>query len=198
VLLQDVPGIAQETIADTVAAVFSEAEFNPRRGLFGLPSLWWWTKYLDFSLDKRVAWWLGTGIVVILLLAAVGIAVRRHLHAQGRGAASGDLTRGGVRGQDAWTAAQELAAAGDFTGAAHALYVALLGSLAKRDLLRLHPSKTIGDYLRELRRRPSAPAQTMVEFARTYELVAYGLRPCDADRYDRLRTLAARMIEHRG
>jgi hypothetical protein len=38
----------------------------------------------------------------------------------------------------------------------------------------------------------------MLEFARTYELVAYGLRPCDADRFDRLRTLASRVIEHRG
>src|SRR5687768_6219759 len=106
-------------IADTVAAVFGEAEFNPRRGLFGLPSLWWWTKYLDFSLDRRLAWWLATGVVVSLLLTAIGVAVRRHLLARARGATSADMMRSGLRGRDAWTVAQELAAAGDFTGATH-------------------------------------------------------------------------------
>jgi len=145
-----------------------------------------------------VAWWIGVGLVLILTLVVLGRAARQYFLARGAGPASGEGMRSGLRGRDAWLVAQELAASGDFTGAAHALYVALLASLAKRDLLRLHPSKTIGDYLRELRRRPAAPTQTMLEFARTYELVAYGLRTCDADRYDRLRALAARVIEHRG
>lgn len=197
-LLQEVPAIAQPAIADTVTAVFSGPEFNPQRGLWGLPSLLWWTKYLDFSLDRELAWWLGIGLLVILALIALIYYLRRYLLDRELGAASGDRMGSGLRARDAWTVAQELAAEGDFTGAAHALYIALLGSLAKRDLLRLHPSKTIGDYLRELRRRPTAPIQTVHEFARTYELVAYGLRPCDADRYARLRALAARAIESHG
>jgi hypothetical protein len=165
------------------------------RSFWQLPSLLWWTKYLDFSLDRVLARQLGIGLLIIIAVAALIYYVRQRLLDRAHGTATGALMRSGARSRDAWTLAQELAAAGDFTGAAHALYVALLGSLAKRDLLRLHPSKTIGDYLRELRRRPAAPFQTMHEFARTYELVAYGLRPCDADRYARLHALAARVID---
>ena len=192
------PAIAQPAIADTVAAVFGAPEFNPPRGLWGLPSPFWWTKYLDFSLDRDVARWLLLGLLLGAALVALTYYVRQHLLDGALGAASGDPMRAGLRSRDAWTLAQELAAEGDFTGAAHALYVALLGNLARRDLLRLHPSKTIGDYLRELRRRPTAPFDAVREFARTYELVAYGLRPCAADRYARLHTLAARALDSNG
>jgi hypothetical protein len=160
--------------------------------------MWWWTKYLDFALSPRVARWLGIGLLLGAALAASVYYLRRYLVDRGFGATSAESIRSGLRGRDAWTLAQELAAEGDFTGAAHALYLALLGALAKQDMLRLHPSKTIGDYLRELRKRPTAPTQTVHEFARTYELVAYGLRPCDADRYARLHALAARVMESRG
>ena len=68
----------------------------------------------------------------------LGVAARRYFLARGAGTASAEMMRSGLRGRDAWTVAQELAAGGDFTGAAHALYLALLGSLAKRDLLRIH------------------------------------------------------------
>jgi hypothetical protein len=195
-LLQEAPPLSKSAIADTVAAVFSAPEFNPQKG-FGLPSLFWWTKYLDFSLHPRIAWALAAAIVAILAIIGITVYVRRRLLDRGRSIAAG-ATRSGTRGRDPWSHAQVLASAGDFTGAAHALYLALLGNLATRDLLRLHPSKTMGDYLRELRRRPSAPVQTMHEFTRTYELVAYGLRACDADRYARLRALATRMIDPHG
>jgi hypothetical protein len=196
-VLQEVPGIAQSAIADSVGVVFSAPEFNPRSG-WGFPSLFWWTKYLDFALDPVVARWLGIGLLAAVVLATLIYYARQFLVDRGFAAAHGDSRRSNLGTRDAWTVAQELAASGDFTGAAHALYIALIGSLATRDLLRLHPSKTIGDYLRELRRRPAAPTQAVYEFARTYELVAYGLRPCDADRYARLHALATRVMEHRG
>jgi hypothetical protein len=192
-MLQDAPAIARSAIADTVAAVFRAPEFNPQRGLFGLPSPLWWTKFVDFSLDPRVARWLGIGVLFLVAVAALVIWLRSSMLDRQYGAAADGRAKVGAR--DAWAAAQELAAAGDYTGAAHALYIALLGDRARRELLRLHPSKTVGDYLRELRRRPAAPIDVMRDFARTYELVAYGLRPCDADRYARLHTLAARAID---
>ena len=178
--------------------VFSAPEFNPPRGWWNLPSFWWWTKYLDFSLDRETAWRLLVALLIIAAIVGLVYYLRQNLHDRDPHGASGELLRTGTRSRDAWVLAQELAAQGDFTGAAHALYVALLATLARQDLLRLHPSKTIGDYLRELRRRPAAPVQTMRDFARTYEIVAYGLRPCDADRYARLRALAARVIEPNG
>lgn len=160
--------------------------------------MWWWTKYLDFSLTRETAWRLGIALLIVGAILVLIHHLRRRLHdGQDQGAA-GDLLRSGLRSRDAWVTAQELAAQGDFTGAAHALYIALLGNLARRDLLRIHPSKTIGDYLRELRRRPAAPLQTVREFARAYEVVAYGLRACDADRYAKLHALAAQVIEPNG
>jgi len=160
--------------------------------------MWWWTKYLDFSLSRETAWRLGIALLIIAVAFVLIQHLRRRLHDGEAQGAVGDMLRSGLRSRDAWTTAQELAAQGDFTGAAHALYVALLGNLARRELLRLHPSKTIGDYLRELRRRPAAPVQTVREFARAYEVVAYGLRACDADRYARLHALAVQVIEPNG
>jgi hypothetical protein len=98
--------------------------------------------------------------------------------------------RRGESGGDPWALAQRLAAAGDYTGAAHALYQGLLLSVARRDNIRLHESKTVGDYTRELRSRASRRFAPFREFARTYEVVVYGLGRCDRDRYDRLQRLA--------
>jgi hypothetical protein len=97
--------------------------------------------------------------------------------------------------RDPWLLAQQRAAAGDFTGAAHDLYAAILQAVARRQLVRLHPSKTIGDYVRELRSRASIALLTPFrEFARAYEAVIYGTGDCDRDRYERLRTLAGAII----
>jgi hypothetical protein len=90
-----------------------------------------------------------------------------------------------------------LAAAGQYTDAAHALYAALLEGVARREQLRLHPSKTAGDYLRELRRRSSQLVPTFRDFARLYEVVVYGLGSCDRDRYERLYVLATGMLTPR-
>jgi uncharacterized protein DUF4129 len=94
---------------------------------------------------------------------------------------------------DPWVRAQRLAAAGRYTDAAHALYRALLASVAARAALRLHPSKTAGDYARDLRRAAPASFGPFREFARDYEVVVYGYRSCDRPRFERLAALAARL-----
>lgn len=99
-----------------------------------------------------------------------------------------------VRWDDPWRASQDLAARGDFTQAAHALYAALLDSAARRQQVRLHPSKTVGDYARELRMRSSALLERFRAFAGVYEVVVYGLGQCDADRYRRLLELAGPVV----
>lgn len=101
----------------------------------------------------------------------------------------------GGDGGDPWAEAQRLAAKGNYTEAAHALYRALLEGIAGREQLRLHSSKTVGDYARDLRRRSSILFAPFREFARSYELVVYGLGTCDRARYDRLYTLATSMVE---
>ena len=180
------------TIVDTVTAVFSAPEFNPT------PSIWWWTEYIDIPFDRDIARRVLLGVVVVLAV----IALARYGHrwylerryagivGPGRGRGSG--------GRDPWIAAQTLAAAGDFTQAAHALYLALLEAIARREHVRLHPAKTIGDYMRELRTRSSALLPTVRDFARLYEMVAWGFRECDAARYAKLHALAFDVIRPNG
>jgi Domain of unknown function (DUF4129) len=133
--------------------------------------------------------WLFVGTVVVL---AAGLAIHALTGRVGDGAGAriaGSRRRGESSG-DPWALAQRLAAEGDYTEAAHALYQGLLRALARRDNIRLHESKTVGDYTRELRSRASQRFGPFREFARTYEVVVYGLGTCDRDRYDRLHRLA--------
>ena len=189
--MQDAGRVGATTIVDTVTAVFSAPEFNPT------PSLWWWTKYIDIPFDADVARRVLLGVVIVLALVSIArygqrwYLERRYGEIAGAGSGRG-------RPQDPWITAQELAAAGDFTRAAHALYLALLEGLARREEVRVHPAKTIGDYLRELRSRSSALLPKVRDFARLYELVAYGFSECDADRYQRLHALASDVIQPNG
>ena len=180
------------TIVDTVTEVFSAPEFNPT------PSIWWWLEYIDIPFDREIARRVLIGVVILLgVIALIRYGNRWYLERR-----YGEIRGvGGTRGraaQDPWATAQELAAKGEFTMAAHALYLALLEGLAAREQVRLHPAKTIGDYLRELRARSSSVLPTVRDFARSYEMVAYGFRECDATRYERLQALAVSVIHPNG
>jgi hypothetical protein len=87
---------------------------------------------------------------------------------------------------DSWREAEALAKSGQFTEAAHSLYRATLNVLSANGLVRLHESKTSGDYARELRRR-GAPAHTAFRrFGARYDRIMYGTGVCDAASYDAL------------
>jgi hypothetical protein len=188
-------------ITATADTVFSQSAYN-RVSLW--ERFWGWV----FDLIRRV-WALADPLLsalrrspvlywtVIALLAIVVIAVvvravylwrqRRLFNAAALAWESSPLRRAG---RDPWTAAEELSARGEFTDAAHALYAALLDRAAQAGQIRLHPSKTAGDYVRELRNRSSSLFTLFRDFARSYETVIYGIGSCDAERYNRLRALA--------
>jgi hypothetical protein len=190
-VIQRAGRVGASTIVDTVTAVFSAPEFNPT------PSFWWWLDYIDIPFDRVIA----RRVLIVVVVALAVIAIARYGHRWYLERRYGEIVGSGrSRGvdRDPWVAAQELAASGDFTAAAHALYLALLDGLARREQLRLHPAKTVGDYLRELRGRSSTLLPTVRDFARLYELVAYGFRECDAARYARLHALAADVIRPNG
>ena len=136
-------------------------------------------------------------IVILSILAVVLVARWAYIALSGDQAiARRRRGRGGPATlADPWEEAQRLAALGDYTGAAHALYAALLGAIARREPVRLHDSKTVGDYARELRRLASPRFTAFREFARAYETVVYGLGSCDRPRYDRLLALAAPLVQ---
>jgi len=100
---------------------------------------------------------------------------------------------------DAWHEAEGLAAAGEYTAAAHALYRAALALLSARGLVRLHESKTSGDYARELRRRAAAGGASVYaafrRFGARYDRIIYGTGHCDAEGYEALLAAARSLLE---
>lgn len=192
-------------VRDTLAAVFRDAAYD--RGI--RESLWsrflaWlsrWFAELRSLLDgsPRLGWTL-VAVAVLLLLALVARAVRvAQLRARQRATlatvAGGSWSR--TLG-DPWQLAQRHAAEGRYTEGAHLLYLALLEAISRRERIRLHPSKTVGDYTRELRQRSSSLFARYRDFARTYETVVYGIGTCDRERWERLNALAGDIVTPRG
>jgi hypothetical protein len=142
-------------------------------------------------------------LVVVLGIASLVVILGRVIwlwRARTRvGVPAGKWGLGGIlRGADPWALAQSLAATGDFTAAAHSLYAALLENAARAQQVRLHPSKTAGDYAREMRARRSPLFAGFRRFADQYEVVIYGDQMCDRDRFERLFALAVPMLRSDG
>lgn len=205
VLLDQIP---ERTIHQTVEEIFRAREFQ-RSTL--LNRFWFWLG----SLLARFFAWLTRGVhalrhspplywvVVVTLGVLVAIAVARLLYlwrvrtARRASGEDWDQQAAVARG-DAWAAAQRLAASGNYTAAAHALYAALLDAGARKQQLRLHPSKTAGDYVREVRRRSPAAFPIFRDFARSYEIVIYGVGECNRERYERLFSIALPIVRPNG
>lgn len=88
---------------------------------------------------------------------------------------------------DPWSESERLASEGDFMGAAHALYQAVLRRLVSSERIRLHASKTSGDYSRELRRRGSPLAASFQRFGRRFDRIVFGAGVCTAADFAALR-----------
>ncbi len=183
-----------DAVHDTVAAVVRGPAF--RRSL---PS----------SLAERLMAWLGewferifhfvggrasSRVIALAFVATLVLLVvaRLVLAAQARDAESFTSKRGRRRSalDDPWQAAERLIAEGRFEDAAHALYRGVVTSVAQREQLRLDPSKTSGDYARELRKRGSPALSTFRAFARRFDWAVYGRGGCDATTLAVLRDLA--------
>jgi len=122
-------------------------------------------------------------IVILLIVARVFYSARLRSNDE----AVGPLGRGRAAStSDPWREAELLAANGNYTEAAHSLYRAALSMLAVRGLVRLHESKTSGDYARELRRRGAPVAAAFRRFGARYDRVIYGEGVCDASQYTAL------------
>jgi hypothetical protein len=159
-------------------------------------ALAWLGGYTARLHESPLAFWTVLTILAAIFVGVLGRALylwrlRGRVGARGLG-----WEHGAARsfGRDPWRAAEELAAGGNFTDAAHALYAALLEAAARQEQVRLHPSKTVGDYVRELRGRSSTLFARFREFARSYETVIYGIGQCDETRYRRLYALAVPIV----
>ena len=181
-------------VHDTVAAVVSQRAFRKSLQMSLAQRLFRWVSdglqaLVDFLRGSGPARWIAIGFTVLLVLL---IIARFLLAARAR---SDDMdgderSRRGRPGEDPWRAADRLMLAGQFEEAAHALYRGVVESVARTDRLRLDPSKTSGDYARELRARGSTRFPEFRAFARRFEFAVYGHGGCTAEAVAELSRLA--------
>ena len=186
-------------VHDSVQAVLRGAQFN--------------RSFQSSMIERALVWiaeWSGRGVeavgglpnarrfgigftvaLVLIVLARLLVAAR----ARDPDAVRGVPDETGRRQQDSWALADRLAEAGDYEGAAHAMYRGLLTTLASRERLRLDPARTSGDYARELRRHGSPSHLPFRAFARRFDAAVYGRGSIDAALIDDLRGLARALRE---
>lgn len=201
--------IPDSTIRATTARVFSARAYNP---FSPLERLYRWLdmllqrffealgRVLPSRAESPALYWVTVAALGLALIGVVAAAVWRWRRNRIARAAVGTThdERGRTTYADPWRATQRLAADGAFTEAAHALYQALLQGIERQGQLHVHPSKTAGDYVRELRAASSTRFERFRAFARSYETVVYGLGTCDRERYERLYLLATEMLQPHG
>ena len=187
-------GWSPKQIHDTVAAIARQAAYATpvRRTLLG--------RFLRFigdelrDLIQLLGGWHNARVVVIVAVALLVLAIvarivvgrRIELHRQ----TAGSLQIVGSARRDYWSLAAELEQRGDFVGASHALYLAVLDTLARGGGLTFHTSKTVGDYVRDLRQRRSPWVEPFREFGRRFERDVFGAEPPSASTYQSLTKLA--------
>jgi hypothetical protein len=185
------PGV----VHDTVAAVARDVVYRRALGNSVFDRLFNWLAQL---FERVVRAFRGAGVprgfgyavvtlIVLLVIARLIIAAR----ARDDGAAPRRRRSRAKAGDDPFGAAERLAGEGRFEDAAHALYRGVLLALARGERVRLDPSKTSGDYTRDLRARGSASHQPFRAFARRFDVAVYGHGPIDAALIDDLWRLAA-------
>jgi hypothetical protein len=205
VLLDQIP---ERTIRHVVESVFGADDYGKTTWLIHFKD--WLGRMLGrffswlapaFGVLRRSPPLFWAVLIALALLTAAAVARWIYLWRERnalRAAGLGWDKLSGVSRADAWAAAQMFAARGDYTAAAHALYAALLDAGARQHHIKLHPSKTAGDYVREVRRASSPIFPRFRDFARAYEIVIYGLGVCDRDRYERLLSIALPIVAPNG
>ena len=183
-----VPPWPDDAVHDSVAAIARQAMYQRAVGQTLMKQLLAWIGRL---INEVAALFRGSGagraitIAGIVLLAVLVIArfivstvaAREH---RSRAAGFRGMT---AHASDPWGDAERLAIAGRFTEAAHAVFAALLLAFAARGEVRLHGSKTTGDYARELRRRGAAGESGFRAFRARYDRIIYGVGECSEEEY---------------
>jgi hypothetical protein len=194
VLLQS--PIPASAIRDTIARIVVERGYRRTVTSTLFSRFWDWFSDLLSQLFRqatrsRGAYMISIGLIVLAIVVTIARAVivmrARRLAANLR-----DVP---PTSDEQLAQSRSLAAQGAFVEAAHLLYAAVITRLVEGKRVRRHPSKTVGDYWRELRTASDPTTSAYRSFANTYDVVAYGDGFCDASRYARLEQLAAPMLQ---
>ena len=197
VLLQSpVPAAA---IRDTLSRIVLERGYRRSVTSTLLSRGWEWVTRTLGDLFNQAAGSRGTFLLSLTVLAVLIVATvaRAVIVSHARRQAARRLVVE-VSADAQLAQARGLAAQGAHVEAAHLLYAAVITQLVEQKRVRRHPSKTVGDYWRELRAAGDGSASPYLSFSRTYEIVVYGDGLCDATRYARLEQLAAPMLQTPG
>ena len=172
------PEWSEAAIRDTVAVIASQPAYQRTLGETLLARLMDW-------LGGLVRWFFqtfagsGSGrvvVTVLLVLLAVMIIARLALGLRDdmRSSRGARVRNDRRRSRNSLEDAEAYAASGDFLSATHALCIAVLDACASRGEVRLHPSKTTGDYARELRRKGMPSTIAFQAFRTRYDPLVYG------------------------
>ena len=132
-------------------------------------------------------------MAVVLLIAAAVLGRLLMLAAARRRAAA--LATPEATADELRARARALAQQAAWGEAAHVLHAAIVARLDADGHLRRHPSFTVGDYARTLRRGDEGRWRRYRAFARRYEVIAYGDAPGDAATWQALEQLAAPLLD---
>ncbi len=150
----------------------------------------------DFGGVGRVVLWTlaaGAAAILVFLLVRYGLrlpAARRSRRSGDQAVAADTPVVGEAPDQELERDVERLlararaaAAAGDFATAVVDLHAALLRRLAGDGHVRIHPSATNGDYVRELRGRAPALAGPVGDVVRDVETAEFGVAPPNETTY---------------
>jgi hypothetical protein len=171
----------QQSISDTLWARVIEWIARVVRRLFEL---------FAGSDNGRIVVAILFAVLVFILVVRLLIGIRANRD-DAQSVGSGVTRR---RAPDLLAEADRLANAGDYISAAHALCAALLESYAARGDVRLHRSKTTGDYARELRRKQVRYAGAFQSFRLRYDRLVYGSMSMGSTEYQELATAAREQL----
>jgi len=190
--------IPAAAIRDTISRIVLERGYRRSVTSTLLSRGWEWVTRTLGDLFTQAAGSRGTFLITLtaLVVLLVALIARAVIVARARRQAA---TRrdAEISADEQLAQARGLAAQGAHVQAAHLLYAAVISRLVEQKRVRRHPSKTVGDYWRELRSGSDGLAVPYQSFARMYENVAYGDGLCDATRYARLEQLAAPVLQIR-
>ena len=187
---QAIQGWSATQVRDTVRAIAQQAPYQRELG----DTLWnrFWTWFVGWlnrflglfegSITTRNVTTALLVLLVVLIVASILIVLRAEEHSPRRSS-----TRSGLNTNDPWKEAEQFASGGRYLEAAHALLAAVLASLAFHNRVRLHDSKTTGDYARELHKAASTAYPAFRIFRTRYDQLIYGKGHCTAEEYIALR-----------
>jgi hypothetical protein len=155
-----------------------------------------------------VAWLVLGGMVLAVLVAAVVFAWT----SRSRSAKNAPKTKTSTAAlkeelfqpreqsaEELWQLAAGLAREGRYRAAVRDLYLGVLALLHRQHLLEYQPTRTNGEYLRQVRLAPTSPPNLHQPFrtmTRLFEDHWYGERGCAQEDYDACRRLAEEICSH--